>query len=218
MGSGQRPEFCRPSEGQQEVFGRHLLSDLPLQPLLTLVVLAMRAMATSRRNAGSAWSAGKRCTAPASSGWRGCGIASSPPGPAGAQAGIGPGRVPASPLRRTRPFHQGDSFRPTASGCPPCRTIANENEPSRRLVAYLELLHAIRSKSMGNVKSIEKAVELLPPTLRHCRWIDQISLVEFFHIGSVGAEEQTALLKFSHHGEAFSFISCWTLPSEETSA
>ena len=35
---------------------------------------------------------------------------------------------------------------------------------SHRLIAYLPLLHAIWSKSMGNVKSIEKAVESLPPS------------------------------------------------------
>ena len=45
MRPGQRPEFGRPSEGQEEVFGRDLLLQLPFQPLLALVVLAVRAMA-----------------------------------------------------------------------------------------------------------------------------------------------------------------------------
>ena len=45
MGPGQRPEFCRQSEGQEEVLGRDLLVQLPFQPLLTLVVLTVRAVA-----------------------------------------------------------------------------------------------------------------------------------------------------------------------------
>ena len=41
----QRPQFGRQRERQQEVLGRHLLGDLAFQPLLALVMLAMRAMA-----------------------------------------------------------------------------------------------------------------------------------------------------------------------------
>lgn len=43
-------------------------------------------------------------------------------------------------------------------------TLADENAPSCGLVAYLALLHVILSESMGNVKSIEKAIESLPPS------------------------------------------------------
>ena len=57
-------------------------------------------------------------------------------------------------------FHQADL--PTASRL--CQTLANENALSPELVAYLALLHPIWSQSMGNVKSIEKAVESLPPS------------------------------------------------------
>ena len=42
---GQRPEFGRQGEGQQKVFGRHLLAQLAFQPLLTLMVLTVWAVA-----------------------------------------------------------------------------------------------------------------------------------------------------------------------------
>lgn len=42
---GQRPELGRHGEGEQEVLGGDLLLHLALQPLLTLVVLAVRAVA-----------------------------------------------------------------------------------------------------------------------------------------------------------------------------
>ena len=49
---GQRPEFGGQGEGQQKVLGRHLFLHLAFQPLLTLVVLAVRAvaMAAGMRN------------------------------------------------------------------------------------------------------------------------------------------------------------------------
>ena len=43
-------------------------------------------------------------------------------------------------------------------------TLADEDAPSHRLIAYFGLVNAIWSKNMGNVKSIEKAVESLPPS------------------------------------------------------
>ena len=41
---GQQPEFRRQGEGQQEVLRRHLLLQLPFQPLLAFMMLAVRAM------------------------------------------------------------------------------------------------------------------------------------------------------------------------------
>ena len=61
-------------------------------------------------------------------------------------------------------FHQADSQRASPFACRLCQTLANENSPSRELVAYLEVLRPIWSHSMGNVKSIEKAVQSLPPS------------------------------------------------------
>ncbi len=42
---GQRPEFRGQGEGQQKVLGGHLLLQLTFQPLLTLMVLTVRAVA-----------------------------------------------------------------------------------------------------------------------------------------------------------------------------
>jgi hypothetical protein len=42
---GERPEFGRQREGQQKVVGGHLFLHLTFQPLLTLMVLAVRAVA-----------------------------------------------------------------------------------------------------------------------------------------------------------------------------
>lgn len=47
MCPGQCPEFGRQSEGQQEVLGGNLFPQLPLQPLLTLVVLTVWAVAVT---------------------------------------------------------------------------------------------------------------------------------------------------------------------------
>jgi hypothetical protein len=44
---GQCPEFGGQGERHQEILGRHLLLHLAFQPLLTLVVLAMRAVAVA---------------------------------------------------------------------------------------------------------------------------------------------------------------------------
>ena len=61
-------------------------------------------------------------------------------------------------------------------------------------------------------------IELLAPIFRHRLWIGQVLFVEFFDIRRIGTEEQTALLKFSHHGEAFTFVSFRTLQSPQTGA
>ena len=45
MRPGQRPEFGRHGEGQQEVLGGHLLLQLAFEPLLALMVLTVRAVA-----------------------------------------------------------------------------------------------------------------------------------------------------------------------------
>ncbi len=42
---GQRLQFCRQGECEQEVVGRHVALELPFQPLLAFVVLAVRATA-----------------------------------------------------------------------------------------------------------------------------------------------------------------------------
>jgi hypothetical protein len=42
---GQRTQFFGQGEGQQKILGRHLLFELPFQPLLALVVLAMGTVA-----------------------------------------------------------------------------------------------------------------------------------------------------------------------------
>jgi len=47
MRPGQRPEFGRQSKRHQEILGRHLLLHQTFQPLLTLMVLAMRAVAVT---------------------------------------------------------------------------------------------------------------------------------------------------------------------------
>ena len=47
MRPGQRPELGRQGEGQQEVLGRQLLLQLPVQPLLALVGLTVRAVAVA---------------------------------------------------------------------------------------------------------------------------------------------------------------------------
>ena len=54
---GERPEFGGQGEGQQKVLGRDLLLQLPFQPLLTLMVLTMRAvaMAAGVRDQGLMW-------------------------------------------------------------------------------------------------------------------------------------------------------------------
>ena len=44
---GQRPEFGGQGEGQQKVLGGHLLLQLTFQPLLTLMMLAVRAVAVA---------------------------------------------------------------------------------------------------------------------------------------------------------------------------
>ena len=44
---GQRPKFGRQGEGQQKIFGRDLFVELPFQPLLALMMLAMRTIAMS---------------------------------------------------------------------------------------------------------------------------------------------------------------------------
>ena len=44
---GQRPEFGGQGEGQQKVLGRNLLLHLAFQPLLTLMMLTVRAMAVA---------------------------------------------------------------------------------------------------------------------------------------------------------------------------
>ena len=44
---GERPEFGRQGEGQQKVLGRDLLLHLAFQPLLTLMMLTVRAMAVA---------------------------------------------------------------------------------------------------------------------------------------------------------------------------
>jgi hypothetical protein len=45
MGGGQPPEFGRQGEGDQEIIRRHQSPGLPFQPLLALVMLAIRAVA-----------------------------------------------------------------------------------------------------------------------------------------------------------------------------
>ena len=45
MRPGERPEFGGQGEGQQKVLGRDLLVQLPFQPLLALMMLAVRAVA-----------------------------------------------------------------------------------------------------------------------------------------------------------------------------
>jgi hypothetical protein len=45
MRPGERPELGRQGEGEQEVLGRQLPLQLSFQPLLALVVLAVRAVA-----------------------------------------------------------------------------------------------------------------------------------------------------------------------------
>ena len=42
---GQRPKFGRQGEGQQKILGWHLFVELPFQPLLAFMMLAMRAIA-----------------------------------------------------------------------------------------------------------------------------------------------------------------------------
>ena len=41
----QRPKFGRQGEGQQKILGRDLFLELPFQPLLALMMLAMRTIA-----------------------------------------------------------------------------------------------------------------------------------------------------------------------------
>ena len=45
MLSGQRPKFGRQGEGQQKILGRHLFVELPFQPLLAFMMLAMGTIA-----------------------------------------------------------------------------------------------------------------------------------------------------------------------------
>ena len=42
---GQRPKFGRQGEGQQKILGWHLLFELPFQPLLAFMMLAMGTIA-----------------------------------------------------------------------------------------------------------------------------------------------------------------------------
>ena len=44
---GQRPEFFGQGEGDEEILGRHLFLQLAFDPLLTFVILAMRAVAVA---------------------------------------------------------------------------------------------------------------------------------------------------------------------------